>query len=296
MARLFGLIGNRPDLAGRVLAESADALAVRGHHVVGDSAPLSEGSPHAKTPLGWGLGFYQGGEVLMRRRPLDEHETVELAHLAADVRADVLIGHVRSATVGALRTENTHPFRYRQWLFAQTGTLDRFDALRERLLATVPGFLRGNIRGETDAELVFHVLLSFLHDAGKLDDGIASPEAITEALRGSLSVIDGMAAEVDAAPCQINLVVTNGEVLVAAHKADADGAKMYVRELSGKGDAEMILGEEAPVRGRAPELSRMHFVLVASDVDEDLRGRWKEVRGPSIVVATRADAPKIESL
>ena len=52
MARLFGLIGNRTDLAGRVLASEADALRVQ-----------SRGGS-----LGWGVGFYQGGEVLMRRR------------------------------------------------------------------------------------------------------------------------------------------------------------------------------------------------------------------------------------
>src|SRR6185436_15389399 len=126
MARLFGLIGNRGDLAGRVLGSEAEALRVQ-----------SKGGP-----LGWGTGFYQGGEVLMRRRPIDEHPTIEIVKVAGDVRADVLVGHVRNATVGALRTENTHPFRYRQWLFAQTGTLPAFDAIRDRLVASVPEFLR----------------------------------------------------------------------------------------------------------------------------------------------------------
>lgn len=191
MARLFGLIGNRPDLAGRALALESEALRVR---------QRSAASGSTVPPLGWGLGFYQGGEVLIRRRPLDDHELIDLAQLASDVRADVLLGHVRAATVGALRTENTHPFRYRQWLFAQTGTLASFDAMRERLAATVPGFLRGNVRGETDAELIFHVFLSFLHDAGRLDDATVSPAAVTDALRASLAVVDAMAAEVGAGP------------------------------------------------------------------------------------------------
>src|ERR1700704_6544179 len=124
MARLFGIIGNRPDLAARVLTFEADALRAR-----------SKGAP-----LGWGLGFYQGGEVLMRRRPIDERREINVAKLAADVRADLVIGHVRHATVGALRTENTHPFRYRQWLFAQTGTVADFDQGRDRLGARRPGF------------------------------------------------------------------------------------------------------------------------------------------------------------
>jgi len=84
MARLFGIIGNRPDLTARVLAFGADALRAR-----------SKGAP-----LGWGLGFYQGGEVLMRRRPIDDRQELDVARLASDVRADLLVGHVRHATDG----------------------------------------------------------------------------------------------------------------------------------------------------------------------------------------------------
>ena len=254
MARLFGLIGNRPDLVGRVLDLESEALVAR-----------TRGSP-----LGWGIGFYQGGEVLMRRRPIDDRAEIHPSKLAEDVKADVLIGHVRSATVGALRTENTHPFRYRQWLFAQTGTLAHFDDIRERLLSSVPEFLRGNIRGETDSEIVFHVFLSFLHDAGRLDNGAVPPDAVLEALRSSLAVIDGMAAEVGDVSEGTNLLVANGDMIVAVHK----NAKMNYRVFSGKNDADMIL----------------------SDFDEDLPPRWKPVPMNAVVTTTRGDAPKVTAL
>src|ERR1700716_4225613 len=110
MARLFGLIGNRADLAGRVLDVEREALKV----------------PTGLVPAGalsWGIGFYQGGEVLIRRRPNDERNALDLAALAKDLRSDLMIGHVRAATVGSIRTENTHPFRYREWLFAHTGSV-----------------------------------------------------------------------------------------------------------------------------------------------------------------------------
>src|ERR1700677_2232279 len=217
MARLFGVIGNRPDLTARVLAFEGDALRAR-----------SNGGP-----LGWGLGFYQGGEVLMRRRPIDERAQLEVGSLASDVRADVLIGHVRHATVGALRTENTHPFRYRKWLFAQTGTVPEFERVRERLVGSVPEFLRGGIRGETDAEVVFHVFLSFLHDADSLGEGPVGEASIRNAIRSSIAVVDGMAAEVGGTPGSINMAVTNGEYMVAAHRAQ----KMAYRVYAGRSDA-----------------------------------------------------------
>jgi glutamine amidotransferase len=276
MARLFGLIGNRPDLVGRVLDLEAEALVAR-----------TRGSP-----LGWGIGFYQGGEVLMSRRPIDDRAEIRPSKLAADVKADVLIGHVRSATVGALRTENTHPFRYRQWLFAQTGTLPHFDAIRDRLLSSVPEFLRGNVRGETDSEIVFHVFLSFLHDAGRLDNGSVTPEAVLEALRSSLAVIEGMANEVGDVSDGTNLLVSNGDLIVAVHK----NQKMSYRVFAGKNDADMILGDDAQLRRRAPELGQMHFTLIASDFDDDLPPRWKTVPMNAVVTMTRGDAPKVAPL
>lgn len=280
MARLFGMIGNRPDLGPRALAVEAEPLRAR-----------SRGAP-----LGWGLGFYQGGEVLMRRRPIDDRPEIDIAHLAADVRADLVVGHVRSATVGALRTENTHPFRYRQWLFAQTGTVGEFDQVRERLLGSVPEFLRGGIRGETDAELVFYVFLSFLHDAGRLSDGVGDPTPAREALRSTLAVVDGMTAEVGAPPAALNIVATNGDFLVAVHRAPDEKAQMRFRVFSGKSDAEILIGDDLQLKRKTPELGGMHFVLLASDFDEPPPPRWKPVAQNAIVTLIRGTDPHIEKL
>lgn len=285
MARLFGLIGNRADLAGRVLASEKDALAVH-----------SRGGQ-----LGWGIGFYQGGEVLMRRRPIDDHGTIDVAKVASDVRADLLVGHVRSATVGALRTENTHPFRYRQWLFAQSGTLPSFDAIRERLVASVPEFLRSSIRGETDAEILFYVFLSFLHDAGRLNDAIMAPPHARDALRSCVAVVDGMAAEVGGEPSKVNVMASDGETVIALHR----GAQMGYRTFSGKGDADALIGDDLGLRRKTPELAQMHFTLLASDFDDEWsiaassptgQSRWNVVPERAIVTAVRGQEPDIEAL
>lgn len=284
MARLVALVGNRTDLAPRVLLSEREALRVRGRGA----------------PLGWGIGFYQGDEVLMRRRPADEGDEIDLAAQAADVRADLVVGHVRSATVGALRTENTHPFRFRQWLFAQTGTLPEFSATRERLLENIPDFLRAQVRGETDAEVFFHVFLSFLHDRGVLEGG-AQPADVREALRASLSVVDTTSSEVGARPASLNCLVTSGNFTVALHA----GAPMGYRVFAGKHDAELLLGDDAALRRKVPELGQVHFVLLASDFDDEwsftpssplAEARWKTAPERAILTLHRGEAPKIESL
>ena len=276
MARMFGFIGNRSDLGARVLELNAGVLRVK---------------REAGVPLGWGIGFYQSGEVLLRRRPIDDREVVDMAEAAENVRTDVLIGHVRRATVGALRTENTHPFRYRGWLFAQTGTIQGFERLRERLLASQPEFLRRNVRGETDSELFFYLFLSFLHDAGHLNDAHVAPEHVRAALRASIALVDRLSAEEGHTENNGDILVTNGEHMVAVHR---DGLFAY-RVLKGRNDVEELLGEEGLRKTRIPSVDSTRFTLVASGL-ETLPEGWMAADNRSIVTLTRSHDPLSEHL
>jgi len=121
-------------------------------------------------------------------------------------------------------------------------------------------------------------------------------------MRSTLSVVDGMTAEIGVDPGALNMLVTNGDVIVALHRNDA----MAYRQFSGKADADALIGDDLQLRRRAPELSQMHFVLLASDLDIappsgslDSKSpllRWKKVPERAIVTLTRGDDPKIEVL
>lgn len=273
MARLFGFVGNRADLGARVLELESKPLTV-----------VARGAT-----LGWGIGFYQAGEVLLRRRPIDERPEIDVSVLAKDLRADVLIGHVRAATVGNLRTENTHPFRYRQWLFAHTGTIDGVGSLRGRVSDSLPEFLRRNVRGDTDSELLFHLFLSFLHDTGNLSTGPVDPTGTRAAIRSTLSLIARLRAEEGGASNGMNLLVTDGEHMVAVH----DSASMGYRVIKGRNDLERLLGDDTLRRIRIPDMATCRFCLVASDFDEEPRG-WTMVADHSMVTITRTDDPTVE--
>ncbi|HKO47461.1 MAG TPA: class II glutamine amidotransferase [Polyangiaceae bacterium] len=273
---MFGFIGNRPDLGARVL--EANATLLRARRTAGD-------------PLGWGLGFYQSGEVLLRRRPIDDRDEIDLVEAAGDIRTDVLIGHVRRASVGGLRTENTHPFRYRMWLFAQTGTIFGFDRLRERLLASQPEFLRKNVRGETDSELFFYLFLSFLHDAGHLSDAHVAPEHAAGALRASISLVDRLSAEEGHPANSGDILVTNGEQLLAVHREGTLGFRVW----NGRRDIEELLGEDGVRKARIPSIESTHFSLIASELDATPVG-FREVAPQSIVTLSRTDEPRVEAL
>lgn len=278
MARLVGFIGNRPDLGARAIELEDRALVVRRREGV--------------IP-GWGVGFYQGGEILLKRRPIDDRPEISLVDMTKDVRADILVAHVRAATVGSLRTENTHPFRYRQWLFAHTGTVEGFARLRSQLSDSLPQFLQRDVRGETDSEILFHLFLSFLHDSNQLDRPTVDAASARAALRSSIALVDRLCAEEGAGPSAMNIVVTNPEYLLVAH----GGTPMAYRIYQGNEDMERLLSDGGLGRMRMPDYAASRLTLVASDFDDDQApAGWTPVGERAIVTFTRADEPAVEPI
>ncbi len=277
MARLLTFISNRPDVGVRAIDLEKRHLGV---HVKPGVTP------------GWGVGFYQAGEMLLKRRPIDDRPVIDLAPITKDVRADILVLHVRSATIGAPRTENTHPFRYRQWLFAQTGTVESFSQVRGRTLESLPAFLARDVKGDTDSELIFHLFLSFLHDMGHLDRPTTDAASARSALSASLALVDRLCAEQGAAPSALNLVVTCPDYVLALH----GGARMAYRVYAGRQEMERLLSDGGLTKTRAPEESRSRLTVLASDFDDDQPPPgWTSVPERAIVTLTRTDDPQVET-
>jgi predicted glutamine amidotransferase len=281
MARLIGFIANRPDLGPRAIALEPVSFAVRR-------------ADEASGALGWGLGFHQGGEVLLRRRPVDERRVVELVELVRDVRAEVLVGSVRPGAIGELGSENTCPFRYRQWLYAQSGAIADFEPLRQRFLESLPQFLARDVRGDTDAELVFYLFLSFLHDAGQLDRAEVPLTVAKDAVRGTLALVDRLVAEEGGAPPELNMVIACGGYVLAARRSRR---RMGCLTIEGRAALERLYADEDFSRTRVPHLAQARLRLVASDFDGDvLPSGYVEVPERSLVALTFADGPVIDPI
>lgn len=294
MSRLVGFIGNRPDLGPRALA--AERLVAR------LPGPDSGGTS-------WGLGFYQGGEILLKRRPIDDRRELPLGDLVKDLRADVLVAHVRAPTVGPLRTENTHPFRYRQWLFAHTGTIPAFAAVSARLRDSLPQFLERDIRGDTDSEVLFHLFLSFLHDAGTLDRLDTAPGEVRAALRSTFSVVEQLCAEQGLRPTPSNVLVACSEHVVAVHGAHeqdrtpdassgaAAAPAMAYRRVASRTDLERLFGDGELGRIRVSDLGSARLSIVASDFEDDRPpSGWTRLEPRTIATFSRTEAPQVERL
>ncbi len=257
MSRLIAYFGSDPERVECGLAPARQALVSR-----------------SSNPLGWGLGFVQSGDVLLQKRPRIEAFEVDFFLLAKDLRADALIGSAVVDGEGRLLAENMDPHRFRSWLFGCVGVARGFDQVRERVLDSIPDFLRRNIRGASASVYIFHLFLAFLHDAGLLEVLVPPPLAVERALRESVAFIDKLLAAAGAPKTQLALVASNGRSL-AAH---AHGHTMQFLRIAGITDCTVCRDRQRRDEdNRRVAHESFRALIVEADVGTPARVGWQQV-------------------
>lgn len=172
-----------------------------------------------RLPDAYGFGYYKGNDVLLGKRPSGAPGPFTLSQLAGGVDTEALIAHARYATVGTQKDENTHPFRWRRWLFAHDGTVEAFRDLKPRLLEALPDHLRRNVEGDTDSEHAFMLFLKHMRETGRSEDLDIEASALGRALALTVRDLETWSREAGAAkPSGLNFVVTNGRSLAATRR------------------------------------------------------------------------------
>jgi glutamine amidotransferase len=109
VCRLFGLYANVPVNVAFSFYEARTSM-----------SELSR-----RNPNGWGVAWFDGREWHLEKEPRALYESEKAREVARSVRGLIIISHVRRATHGEPRYENTHPWIYRGFVFAHNGHLDR---------------------------------------------------------------------------------------------------------------------------------------------------------------------------
>ncbi len=162
----------------------------------------------------WGLAYSQGGDVLLVRTPKSSQKPVDLAGPLAEIPTDCAIAQAVTDDRYS-GTDNTPPFRFRRWMFAQGGMPD-LDAIAPRLLEHIPEYLRRNLKGRTPGELVFHVFLAMLHDEGSVDDANLPVQTTRRALAATLKLVSAEQEKAGTVVPLGNIAVSNGRSMVVA--------------------------------------------------------------------------------
>ena len=283
MSHLVAYFGNEPENMACALLSARTALYARtqrGGGTVGD---------------GFGLGFVQGGDVLLRKRPRAEAAEVDLYGLVHDARADAFVGRVGLSHDGNTPAEDADPFRFRSWLFGSVGDLPDadFEAIRERMLESTPAFLRRNIRGRSSSEHLFHLFLAFMHDAGILDQPTPSPPAVCGALKNSLAFVERLLTANGSPALRLALVATNGRCFVAT----GCGHPMRYLNVEGISDCPVChQRNEAERNGRRIPHENLRALVVEANPDVASRPGWIEIPDRSALIAGPDRVPHITSL
>ncbi len=124
---------------------------------------------------GYGFGWFDGDATPGHyRSTLPIWQDPNLAHLGAALARRVWVANVRSATPPLpVSHENTHPFAAHGLLFSHNGYIEQFlETVRPRLRALLPPDVDAEVRGSTDAELLFALVERHRRDAEGLPQAI----------------------------------------------------------------------------------------------------------------------------
>jgi len=138
-----------------------------------------------------------------------------LKALSEKIRISCLLAHVRGVayhTDVEITLPNTHPFCYTGFrlAFAHNGDLYRLNEMRNDLLAHISPQIAGLIRGTTDSELIYALLLSQLHNPR----GFIYADEMKSAVEQTLRIIREVRARHDIdTSSSVNLFITDGERL-----------------------------------------------------------------------------------
>ncbi|HTJ40907.1 MAG TPA: hypothetical protein VL463_02390 [Kofleriaceae bacterium] len=187
----------------------------------------------------WGIGYVQGGEVLLARTPRASQTPVDLYNALLDAPSDCVIGQaVTEASAGSSGpsgNDNTPPFRFRRWMYAQQ-TSARVEEVWPTLVDRLPDFVKRNIRGRSAAEVTFHGMLAMLHDQSALDESNLPLASTRRTLGAALALVASQLTAAGISGALGNAAVSNGRSLVVARTPGEGGAPLYLRRLWVKGE------------------------------------------------------------
>lgn len=172
---------------------------------------------------GFGVAWYARAlreEPALFRSVRPAWNNLSLHSVAGVVKSDVILAHVRAATVGkGVGEANCHPFVAGPLSFMHNGTVHDFDRVKRPLVERLSDESYGDIDGSTDTEHVF----GLFRDRYRETPG-EGPERLAAALTRTIADVTELVEEAGAAPgTTLNLAVSDGRTSVVSRYAHGEG-------------------------------------------------------------------------
>jgi len=222
-----------------------------------------------RNPSGWGVAWFDSSWHIYKE-PIPLYYSDRAREIIRkNVRGKIIVSHVRLASVGSCRVENTHPWLYRGWVFTHNGTIRNRRALLELLREEYH-----NLEGDTDSEAFFHLIVQEIEDLGDSVEGIRSAieKIVSKGIRFS----------------SLNFIASNGEKLYALRYAttDLDYYTLYYIERPREGFELRKLSKETQQLIMMKLVHGEKAVIIASEPMSD-EPYWKQIPNKYLAVVDR---------
>lgn len=232
----------------------------------------------ANLPATVGFGWVQESRTLLRKHPSQSSDPVDVLGLLADIPARSMLGHMRENLDGAVDTLDLQPFRFRKWVYAQSGQVPCMEEFRDELVAETPDHIRRNISGSTGAEVVFYRFYHWLKKCNALAPSRLQGERAAKAMAATLDEMEKKAHQAGfEGPLSIDIVAATERLVVAARLGDP----VHYRVFNGIEQP----GEEPLFAGHRPKkIQHPHFkgVFVGSKL-QPTTDEWRELPERSVM-------------
>lgn len=191
MCRLIAVVNEQEDILEKALADFR-VLSEKG------VVPPNVEPGHRD---GWGVAAYKEEKIFLDKnpRPASEDPNFEIAaRRIVENTPRLVLGHLRKASVGSVKMENTQPYQFDSYVFCHNGKVSNYGELELK-----PEYAKLR-KGDADSEVIFLFLVQAITERGDLIG------AFTEVAR-RLRTMDYTA---------VNLLFSDGKTLIAMKEAN----------------------------------------------------------------------------
>jgi predicted glutamine amidotransferase len=96
------------------------------------------------------------------KQPFSYDKDENLDNIIKTLPKKMVIGHIREKIYGDESYENTHPFLHDNQIFMHNGNITDFEKHAKFIKSYIARKFHHSIKGETDSEVLFYLLLSFM--------------------------------------------------------------------------------------------------------------------------------------
>jgi glutamine amidotransferase len=171
MCRFLAYIGDRA-------VRMADVVESPEHSLVQQSRHSKESEARVNID-GFGLGWYLADGPGYYKSVLPLGNDLNAKEIASHIQSHAFMAHVRASTVGDSVYYNCHPFRFGAYLFCHNGTFMNFHLGKAKIYSSLRPELQENIKGATDSEYFFHLIMEELLQ----NPSLSMPKAMKKALQ-----------------------------------------------------------------------------------------------------------------